>query len=437
LYLVGVLAVSSAQARQGAPAPAVFESVSAERAIGLVENGRVHPIDTRPLGKFLAGHVPGAVHLDDERLRASTGGRPAAYLADDALALAFAEAGVTLDRPVLVYSDGEDPLSATMTAYCLLRAGHPRVLLLDGGFEAWRGNGKTTQAYATVSPAPWSPASRAGTMSASLSDAEKASELGLGRLVDARPAKVYRGEGKSWMRNGHIPGASNLDWTSLVRADNQSLLKPRKEIEKLVADAGLRKEDPIIVYCGTGREATLLYLALAHVLEWPRVRLYEGSWTEWCSVEGLPVATGDEDTVEVHADGDMLISAQPTEELLRRLADEGVTLVINCRTGRETSGVGFNEGALAKRLGIRYAEIPMGGTEGYDPEQVRALEKILSEQASAGGKTLMHCASGGRAAQLWTAYLVRNRGMTPEQAQAHAQRTGMLRPTTLELLTRE
>lgn len=422
-----------ATAGKSAIAPGRLEIISARRAAGLVAQERIAVLDARPVAKYLAGHVPGAVHIDDECLRRSISGMPAQYLPECDLGLVFEGAGLTIDRPTLVYSDGDDALAATMTAYCLLKAGHPHVMLLDGGFEAWRGNNPTTQTYASFEVTPWQGQPLGSAMAATLADARSASEDFKGRLVDARPARLYRGEGKAWARNGHIPEAVNLDWTTLMRSDNGALFKPRKEIEKLLADAGLRKEDPTIVYCGTGREATLLYLYLRCVLEWPRVKLYEGSWTEWSSHPELAVATGDDEYVPVFADGDLLISAQPTEELLRELADQGVNLVINCRTAREVSGAGFNESALVKRLGMQYAEIPMGGSEGYAPEQVAALAHILDQHA-ADGKTLMHCASGGRSAQLWVAYLVKHKGMTVDQAEAQARRAGMLRPSTLQRL---
>lgn len=422
--------------QQGEPAMGRLEIVSARRAAGLIADGRLHVLDARPVAKYLAGHLPGAVHIEDECLRRSISGMPAQYLPECDLGIVFEGAGVTTDKPTLVYSDGDDALAATMTAYCLLKAGHPHAMVLDGGFEAWRGNHPTTQAYATFDIAPWRGTSRGEAMVASLADARRASEDFMGTLVDARPAKVYRGEGKGWARNGHIPEAVNLDWTSLMHADNGALFKPRKEIEKLLADAGVRKEDPTIVYCGTGREATLLYLYMRCVLEWPRVRLYEGSWTEWSSRPELAVATGSADHVEVHADGDMLICAQPSEELLRELADQGVRLVINCRTAREMTTAGIAEAALVKRLGMKYAEIPMGGSEGYGPEQVAALARILDARGS-DGKTLMHCASGGRSAQLWVAYLVKHQGLSVDAAEARVREAGMLRPTTLQRLMAE
>lgn len=417
------------------PAPrtmGAFEIVPASRAQRLVSAGSVHTLDARPVGKYLAGHIPGAVQVDDECLRQSISGMPATYLPDCDLARVFERAGVTESRPVLIYSDGEDPLAATMTAYALLKAGHPRVMVLDGGFESWRGNGEVTQTYAAFTSTAWTATAPATPIAATLADVRRVVETDEGSLIDARPAKLYRGEGKAWPRNGHIPRAVNVDWKSLVRADNEALFKPRKEIEKLLKDAGLDAQTPTIVYCGTGREATLLYLYIKGVLQWPRVTMYEGSWTEWSADASLPIATGEDPYIPVYRDGDVLMSAQPTETLLRELADEGVTTIINCRTPGEMTSVGFSEAALAKALGIKYVEIPLGGNEGYEPGDVAALRDALA--ARPAGKVLMHCASGGRSAQLWVAHLTINEGLTLEQAQDRARAAGMLRPTSIERL---
>lgn len=410
-----------------------FEIIGAGHAAYLVEEGRVHVLDTRPVAKFLAGHIPGAVHLEDECLRESVSGLPVQYLASCDLGRVFERAGVRIDEPVLVYSDGEDPLGATMAAYTLMKAGHPRVMVLDGGFEAWRGNNRVTQEYAAYETAPWTGAA-VDTMAAGIDDARRMSATDEGALVDARPAKLFRGEGKSWARNGHIPGANNLDWKSLVRADNEAMFKPRAEIEKLVKDAGLDSRNATIVYCGTGREATLLYLYLKGVLEWPRVQLYEGSWTEWSSRQELKVAIGDADEAPFYADGDVLIGGQPGAAQLREMADRGVTLIINCRTGPEATGVGFSEAAMAKQLGVAYIEIPLGGNEGYDPKDVEALTAALATRTGAGS-TLLHCASGGRASQLWMAHLVKSEGLSLEAAQDRLRAIGLLKPSAIERLT--
>ena len=409
-----------------------FDIVSVARARALVGDGRVHPIDARPVAKYLAGHLRGAVHLDDEVLRGPSGALPVQLRRVEELAAIFARAGVSADTPVLVYGDGEDPLAAAIVAYALLKTGHQRVLILDGGFDAWRGVADVSQEHGVFKVSDWSGSPPADPVAASLEDVRRMVDTDEGVLVDARPAKLYRGEGRNWIRNGHIPGAVNLDWKSLMRADNEALFRPRKEIEGLLREAGLDPSYPTIVYCGTGREATLLYLYLRCVLGWQRVTLYEGSWTEWSADPSLPVAIGDEPFVPVYADGDVLVSGQPSEALLQELADEGVTVLINCRTAGEAASVPFAQAALAKRLGMNFVEIPLGGNEGFAPEDVAALKSALASRK--GGRALLYCASGGRAVTLWIAHLVVNEGLTLEVAQERARTAGMLRRSGLERL---
>lgn len=422
----------------GAPAPSPqqklgsFEIISVARARGLVADARVHPIDARPVAKYLAGHLPRAVHVEDELLRQPTSGLPVQYLPVSELARIFERAGITTEKPVLVYSDGDDPLAGSITAYALLKAGHPRVLLLDGGFEAWRGVADVTQEYGSYSTAPWSAAAPTVPIAASLDDVRRMVDTDEGVLVDARAAKLFRGEGKNWPRNGHIPGSVNVDWKSLVRSDNEALFKPRKEVEAILREAGLEATSPTIVYCGTGREATLLYLYLRGVLQWPRVTLYEGSWTEWSANPSLPVQSGDEPYIPLSSDGDVFVGGQPSESLLHELADQGVTLMINCRTAGEAASVPFSQAALAKSLGMNFVEIPLGGNEGFAPEDVVALKAALESRK--GGKVLLYCAGGGRATTLWLAHLVMNEGLTLEAAQERARATGMLRRSGLERL---
>jgi len=424
-------ALFTAPAALAQSATPTFEIIPVTRAQRLVQQQRVHILDTRPVAKYLAGHIDTAVHIEDECLRESVSGLPAQYLADCDLAKVFEKAGVRADIPVLVYSDAEDPLAATMTAYALLKAGHPDVLLLDGGFEAWRGNSPVTQTYAAFTTTTWT-AQPDTTHVADLAIVKTMSETNEGALIDARPAKLFRGEGKPWPRNGHIPHAVSLDWKQLVRADNEALFKPRKEIETLLKDASLSANMPTIVYCGTGREATLLYLYLRGVLEWRNVKLFEGSWTQWSADPALPVSIGDAPEFFTATDNTITVASQPTEQALRALADDGYTLIINCRTPSEMANVGFSEAALAKKLGMTYVEIPLGGNEGYEPADVTKLSETL--KAHAGAKTLLHCASGGRSAQLYIAHLATSEGLTITQAQDRAREAGMLTPTTLERL---
>lgn len=380
-----------------------------------------HVLDARTFSDYLTSHMPGAVHLDDDALRATRAGLPATLHETSALASIFGGAGVDLDERVLVYATREDPLSATLVAYALTTLGHADVAILTGGFEAWAANHPVTREYPDVEATTIEP--REATLP-SIAFAEFEDGLGTDALtfVDARPRAHYLGDVPVWRRNGHIPGAHSLHWRTLTEPDNPSRLLQPEEIRERVDALGVSRWDDIVVYCGTGREVTLLMIALHCEIGYRGVRIYEGSWTEYCST-GAPVEVGErvETTTRVFRDGEVFISGQPTERTLRDLADDGVMTVVSCRTGLEMNGVSFDEPALVDELGLRYAHIPMGGHDGYTPAQVEAFARVLE---SADGPVYLHCASGGRARSLWLAYLVEHRNVSPDEAWARVKNIG-------------
>ncbi|MEL7472499.1 MAG: rhodanese-like domain-containing protein, partial [Planctomycetota bacterium] len=248
-------------------------------------------IDVRPLSDYLAGHIEGAMHLDDAALRGPRGRSPVRLLEVEALAALFGSIGVRHDTPVFVYGDRHDPLSATLVAYALGRVGHGDVRLLAGGYDAWSANHPVTRAFPLVRPAElqaWPP---------TLDEVVFGQVYGSVRsgrtvFIDARPREHYLGDRSTWVRNGHIPGAVSVPWKSLTQAHNAHRLKSKDEIDAILSSAGVTADDTIVVYCGTGREATLLMLTLVGEMGWSNVSLYEGSWTEYSSVAGVGVEVG-------------------------------------------------------------------------------------------------------------------------------------------------
>lgn len=237
---------------------------------------------------YFAGHVPNAVHLADTTMRGPVNGLPVQYLAPAAMAELLAQAGVTNKRKIVVYSDGEDVLGATMVAYCLERLGHKGVMLLDGGYAAFAATQKTTQEYPKYTPGKFTPKFDPSIF-VTLDELKKIMGKKEATIIDSRPPPAYRGEVKTWMRNGHIPGAINIDWHTLVDSSNPHKVKDQGEIAKLFESRGVTKDKDIIVSCGTSREATLEYHYLKHVLGYPKVRLYEGSWNEYSSHPELEI----------------------------------------------------------------------------------------------------------------------------------------------------
>lgn len=344
------LGIDNIEALVGRKVEYRFTDEPAERAAGwlvtgdwLAEHGaekNVRVLDVRP--NYLAyfeGHAKGATHLDAHTLRGPSGGLPVQFRPMERMAEIFAQAGVTPSQRAVVYADGGDILSATMAMYALEKLGHLNTSLLDGGVSAAKSAGLLTQEFpkpatpapvtttsapaatpaattatstATATPAPAqtsgvsaagatpkpaAPAPPAPTFdaidnaycAATLADVETGLTSKGVLFVDARPPEQYEGKTNIWRRNGHIPGAVNVFWKRLTAEDNTSALRPRPEIEQVFASAGVTPDRDMIVYCGTGREATLIYMYLTRELGFQNVRLFEGAWTQYANEDRLPV----------------------------------------------------------------------------------------------------------------------------------------------------
>lgn len=112
-------------------------------------------------------------------------------------------------------------------------------------------------------------------------------------------------------------------------------------------------------------------------------------------------------------DGAVLLSPQPMAADLEALGAKGVRRVINLRTPEEMATLGFDAAAVAKAQGMDYTLLPIAGNAGFTPA---ALDAFSAAMATGEGDVLLHCASGTRAAHLYAAWLVREKGMSPEDA---------------------
>lgn len=326
------LGIDNIEALVGRKVEYRFTDEPAERAQGwlvdgewLTEHGgerNVRLLDVRPnYVQYFEGHARGATHLDVHSLRGPSNGLPVQFRASDRMAEIFAAAGAVPSQRVIVYADGGDILSATMAMYALEKLGHLNTSLLDGGLATATHAGLITQEFPPLPPSPTPPAPAAAptttTASAPASSTAPAAspapkppafdvidnaycaatladvEAGLTSkgvlFVDARPPEQYEGKTNVWRRNGHIPGAVNVFWKRLTTDENTSALRPRPEIEQIFASAGVTPDREVIVYCGTGREATLIYMYLTRELGFQNVRLFEGAWTQYANEDRLPV----------------------------------------------------------------------------------------------------------------------------------------------------
>lgn len=248
---------------------------------------RLNPLD------YITEHIPNAVHVADNTFRGPNGVLPVQYWQTDKLQSIFTQAGVTDNSNVLVYSTDRDVLGATMVAYLLERSGHSNVAVLDGGFAGYKAAGlSTAKEFPTYTPGTFTVQDDASVRVTIDQVRELIGKPGV-VFIDPRPPELFAGEQNIWVRNGHIPGAKNIPWPAFTIGEaNFHKLKPLDQIQQILTDRNITPENDIIVTCSTGREATLQYNVLKHLLGYPNVRVYEGSWTEYSSYSDLPVETG-------------------------------------------------------------------------------------------------------------------------------------------------
>ncbi|MBB3052650.1 thiosulfate/3-mercaptopyruvate sulfurtransferase [Prauserella isguenensis] len=278
------------------------------------------PIDRRPvvldvrwrlLGppgveSYRDGHLPGAVFLDiDTDLAGAPGPAGRHPLPDPAdLQRVLRAAGVRADRPVVTYDDADSSVAAR--AWWLLRwAGHDRVAVLDGGFEAWRAEGRPVTAE-VPDPQPGEFTVEPGHLP--VLDADGAAALARdGVLLDARAHERYTGDHEPVdPRGGHVPGARNAPFAAHVEPDGhwRSPEQLREHFARVGVDVPRHgsghgpgtpaRDTGVGVYCGSGVTASSVVLALERAGRDTPAALYAGSWSNWSADPDRPAATGDD-----------------------------------------------------------------------------------------------------------------------------------------------
>lgn len=245
---------------------------------------------------YAESHIPGAIYLDLESdLSAPVsehGGRHP--LPDpDTLAKRLSQAGINNDSVVVAYDD-QGGLNASRLWLLLRWLGHDQVYVMDEGFSAWQQNGYpvTTDQHVVI-PSSFQPVVR-GELIADVEDVRSAIGNPDVLLVDSREAPRYLGQTEPIdAKAGHVPSAINAFWKNNLDAEGKwtSVDQRRAGLSEVIDALDAGRE--VIVYCGSGVSACPNIVAL-HSLGYSNVRLYAGSWSDWISYEGNPVATGEE-----------------------------------------------------------------------------------------------------------------------------------------------
>ena len=234
-------------------------------------------IDTRSAMRYLMGHLKSAVSLPQAKiLDAQT-----RLLPVDQLGALFGSVGLD-DRQIPVLYDGYDGRNSAMVAWAMEYLGRDDVHVMDVVFDQW----KEQEREVFYRPVPtearrFTPRTNPS-VRASLAEVSGASGL---QLVDTRSREEYKGETETDERPGHIPGAVNIVWQELVGQDGQ-LICSEEKVQKVLDEAGISQNEPIVAYCQVGARAAVAYQAFRRLGY--DVRLYDGSYAGW-EQSGQPV----------------------------------------------------------------------------------------------------------------------------------------------------
>ncbi len=286
------------------PSPALSQYAHPERLVTtqwladhLHDSGLVVVESDEDVLLYDTGHVPGAVKIDWHLDLNDPVTRD--YVDGARFAQVMADNGIGRDSTVVLYGD-KNNWWAAYALWVFSLFGHPDVRLLDGGRAAWVAEGRPmTRDLPAPEPAEYPVVVRDDSVLRAFQQDVLAH---LGRpLVDVRSPGEYSGEllhmpdypQEGAMRGGHIPGAMNVPWARAAAEDGR--FRSREELEAIYAgEAGLRPDDEIVAYCRIGERSSHTWFVLTHLLGYPSVRNYDGSWTEWGNSVRVPVARGSE-----------------------------------------------------------------------------------------------------------------------------------------------
>lgn len=241
--------------------------------------------------EYDAGHIPGAQFVQRGDFSTPPGeGKLILQLPPvEQLKATFEKFGVTDNSRIVIYFSNKQITPATRVYFTLDYLGlGGKTSLLDGGVDEWTKLGKSlTAEVKTVTPGKFTPRPNAALVAeaAWLKDNLASPKVA---VIDSRLSNFYSGKDNAGMpRAGHLPGAKNLPFPTLMVSDADMKLKDRDSLKKLLQEAGADNGKTVVTYCHIGQQATLGYF-VAKMMGY-NARLYDGSFDEWSRNESWPI----------------------------------------------------------------------------------------------------------------------------------------------------
>ncbi len=238
------------------------------------------------------GHIAGAVswnwtsQLNDQLRRDIPSQQQLEHL--------LGESGISSSDTIVLYGDNNNWFAAF--AFWILKVyGHQDVRLMDGGRKKWISDSRelTTQQEHPKS-ATYSAQPADLSLRANVAEMLQIAQSGASQMVDVRSPAEFTGEviappgmTETAQRGGHIPGAKNIPWGQAVNEDGT--FKDKDALEKLYGAKGIEQGKPTVAYCRIGERSSHTWFVLKYLMGHKDVKNYDGSWTEYGSMIGVPI----------------------------------------------------------------------------------------------------------------------------------------------------
>ena len=243
------------------------------------------------------GHIEGAVGWNWQTQLADRARRDILTLSDYEKLLGGS--GIGNNTTVVLYGDNSNWFAAW--AFWQLKIyGHEDVRILNGGRKKWSEEGrKLVKDAPKVKPTSYKSNSLNQDLRALLPQVKAAVKGKASALVDVRSPDEFTGEllappdlPETCQRGGHIPGARCIPWSLACNEDGT--FKSAEELRTLYQEKGVTPDKEVIAYCRIGERSSHSWFVLKHLLGYPNVKNYDGSWTEWGNLVGVPIEVGEE-----------------------------------------------------------------------------------------------------------------------------------------------
>lgn len=239
------------------------------------------------------GHIPGAVKLDwhvdvQDKLARD-------FIDQQGFEQLMSRWGINNDTTVVFYGD-KNNWYACYSFWLFAMYGHKKMKIMNGGRTKWEAEKRPmTKEIPHFDPTSYHAQSANETIRAYRDDVLSGLKNPERRLVDVRSPQEYTGElihmvnypQEGAQRGGHIPGAKSIPWATAANSDGT--FKSAEELRQIYGGKEVTPDKDVIAYCRIGERSAHTWFVLTQLLGYPRVRNYDGSWTEWGNVVRAPI----------------------------------------------------------------------------------------------------------------------------------------------------